>query len=118
MFVVLLQDLLLQLFRSRKITLNVVLGAFSGYILISIIGFFVTMTIYLFDPESYIISETPMEDLLYYSFITLSTIGYGDITPLSVPAKNIAVIIGIVGQFYNVIIMAAIIGKYLQVQDD
>lgn len=118
MFVILLQELLLQIFNSKKITLNVVLGAFTGYILIGIIGFCVILMVYLFNPESYKISETAINDLLYYSFITLSTIGYGDISPLSIPAKNIAVIIGLVGQFYNAIIMAAIIGKFLQAETD
>ncbi len=114
MFVILLQELLVQIFNAKKITLNVVMGAFTGYILIGIIGFCVILTIYNLNPGSYHISDTPINDLLYYSFITLSTIGYGDISPLSVPAKNIAVIIGLVGQFYNAIIMAAIIGKFLQ----
>jgi voltage-gated potassium channel len=118
MFVILLQELLIQIFNSKKITLNVVMGAFTGYILIGIIGFCVILMVYLFNPESYKISETAINDLLYYSFITLSTIGYGDISPLSIPAKNIAVIIGLVGQFYNAIIMAAIIGKFLQAKTD
>jgi len=118
MFVILFQELLVQIFKSKKITLNVVLGAFTGYVLIGIIGFCVILTIYLFNPESYKITEDSINDLLYYSFITLSTIGYGDISPLSLPAKNIAVIIGLVGQFYNAIIMAAIISKFLQVQED
>ena len=118
MFVILFQELIIQIFNSKKITLNVVLGAFTGYILIGIIGFCVILTIYLFNPESYKISETPINDLLYYSFITLSTIGYGDISPLSLPAKNVAVIIGLVGQFYNAIIMAAIISKFPRAESD
>jgi hypothetical protein len=117
MFVILLQELLSQIFNSKRITLNVVFGAFTGYILIGIIGFCIILTIYRFNPDSYKISETPINDLLYYSFITLSTIGYGDISPLSLPAKNIAIIIGLVGQFYNAIIMAVIIGKFIQAEN-
>jgi voltage-gated potassium channel len=114
MFFTLFHELLIQIFKSEKITLNVVLGAFSGYVMIGIIGFFVIYGLYLIQPGSYKISGEPINDLFYYSFITLSTIGYGDISPLTIPAKNIAVILGLVGQFYNAIVMAAIIGKFLQ----
>lgn len=114
MFLFLFHELMTQIFRAAKITLNVVLGAFTGYIMIGIIGFFIILIIYNLDPEAYRITEHPTNDLLYYSFITLSTIGYGDISPLTLPAKNIAVIIGLVGQFYNAFIMAVIIGKFLQ----
>jgi hypothetical protein len=44
----------------------------------------------------------------------LTTIGYGDISPISEPARNFAIILGLVGQFYNSIIIAIIIGKFLQ----
>ncbi|MBR9997539.1 MAG: two pore domain potassium channel family protein [Cyclobacteriaceae bacterium] len=85
--------------------------------MIGVIGFFIILIIYSIDPGAYRITEHPINDLLYYSFITLSTIGYGDISPLSLPAKNMAVIIGLVGQFYNAFIMAVIIGKFLQVEN-
>jgi hypothetical protein len=114
MFLFLFQELMTQIFRAAKITMNVVLGAFTGYIMIGVIGFFVILIIYNLNQEAYRITEQPVNDLLYYSFITLSTIGYGDISPLSLPAKNIAVIIGLAGQFYIAFIMAVIIGKFLQ----
>jgi hypothetical protein len=114
MFLLLFQELMIQIFRASKISLNVVFGAFTGYIMIGIIGFFIILVIYNLNPEAYRITELPMNDLLYYSFITLSTIGYGDISPLSLPAKNMAVIIGLAGQFYNAFIMAVIIGKFMQ----
>ena len=113
-FIALFGELIGQIFRSELITLNVVLGAFSGVILIGIIGYFVFRIIFLLDPSSFALPESSGRDLIYFSYITLTTIGYGDITPISEAARNFAIILGLVGQFYNTVIIAIIIGKFLQ----
>jgi voltage-gated potassium channel len=46
------------------------------------------------------------------------TIGYGDISPLTPIAKKAAVLIGLWGQFYLVIITALVVGKYLTSEQD
>jgi len=58
--------------------------------------------------------EANREGLTYYSFITLLTIGYGDITPTSQLARNASVLIGFMGQFYLVIVMAVVVEKYIR----
>jgi len=113
-FITLLSELIRQIFKSKVITRNVLLGAFSGYIMIGIIGYFVFRIIFLTKPESFAIPEYSKQDLLYFTFITLTTIGYGDISPITDPARNFAIILGLVGQFYNSVIIAIIIGKFLQ----
>jgi hypothetical protein len=113
-FITLFSELIGQIFRSKLITLNIVLGAFTGYILIGIIGYFVFRIIFLLNPESFAIPENASRDLFYYTFITLTTIGYGDISPITEVARNFAIILGLVGQFYNTVIIAIIIGKFLQ----
>jgi hypothetical protein len=113
-FITLFSELIGQIFKSKLITLNVVLGAFTGYILIGIIGYFVFRIIFLRDPESFAILDQPPRDLFYFTFITLTTIGYGDISPVTEAARNFAIIVGLVGQFYNTVIIAIIIGKFLQ----
>ena len=101
-------------FKSKLITLNVVLGAFTGYIMIGIIGYFVFRIIFLLNPESFAIPADAAKELIYFTFITLTTIGYGDISPISDGARNFAIILGLIGQFYNTVIIAIIIGKFLQ----
>jgi hypothetical protein len=113
-FITLFSELISQIFKSKLITLNVVLGAFTGYILIGIIGYFVFRIIFLLNPESFAIPDNSTRDLFYFTFITLTTIGYGDISPISEAARNFAIILGLVGQFYNTVIIAIIIGKFLQ----
>lgn len=113
-FITLIGELLRQVFNTDKITLNVVLGAFTGYIMIGIIGYFVFRLIFILDPSSFANPEYSSQDLIYFTFITLTTIGFGDISPISDAARNFAIILGLVGQFYNTIIIAIIIGKFLQ----
>jgi hypothetical protein len=48
--------------------------------------------------------------LIYFSLTTLSTIGFGDITPLSLPARYAAIAEGITGQFYLAILVASLVG--------
>lgn len=51
--------------------------------------------------------------LLYFSLTTLSTIGFGDITPLTLQARYAAVAEGITGQFYLAILVARLVGLYM-----
>lgn len=53
-------------------------------------------------------------DYLYFSFVTLSTLGYGDITPISPIAKSITLIIAVTGQLYLTILIAVLVGKFLR----
>jgi hypothetical protein len=51
-------------------------------------------------------------DLVYYCSITVTTIGYGDITPSSHSTKLIASLIGVIGQFYSVVLVGILISKF------
>lgn len=54
------------------------------------------------------------EAILYYSFITLMTIGYGEIVPVIPVAQKAAILVGLIGQFYLVIVTAVVIEKYIR----
>ena len=113
-FILLLAELLSQIFKAKSITLNIVLGAFTGYVLIGVIGHFIFRLIFLLDPSSFVLPSGHPQELIYFTFITLTTIGYGDISPISDAARNFSIIMGLIGQFYNTVIIAIIIGKFLQ----
>ena len=53
------------------------------------------------------------DSLMYYSYITLMTIGYGDILPTTPIAQKAAIFIGLIGQFYLVVLTAIVVGKYI-----
>ncbi len=54
---------------------------------------------------------------MYFSFVTLLTIGYGDITPLQAISQTFVILEGIIGQFYIAILVARIVSVYSLMQD-
>ena len=52
-------------------------------------------------------------DLFYYSYVTLSTLGYGDVSPVSAPARSLAITEAVIGQLYLVVLVAGLVGMHL-----
>ncbi len=57
-------------------------------------------------------------DLFYYSYVTLATLGYGDINPLSPEARSLAITEAVVGQLYLVVLVAGLVGLHLSQRRD
>ena len=55
-------------------------------------------------------------DLLYFSFVTLTTVGFGDIAPVSILCKRLAVFEAATGSIYMAVIIAMIVGRYMSLQ--
>ena len=55
---------------------------------------------------------TSIADLMYFSVTTLTTVGYGDITPVNPVARSLSNLEGIIGQLYPAIILARMITLY------
>ena len=52
-------------------------------------------------------------ELFYYSFVTLTTLGYGDIGPTSEAARSLVITQAVVGQLYLVVLVASLVGMFL-----
>lgn len=109
-----------QVWKAKRVNENVIFGVISGYISLGLIGFFICASVEMAHPGSFhglsvgqATTEVVTDQLIYFSFITLLTIGYGDILPVTSLAQKAAILIGLMGQFYIVIITAIIVGKYI-----
>lgn len=102
------------IWNSQKITLNIIAAAVSGYFLIGLFGGQLCQFINLWVPGSYNLDNGgDMYQLTYFSFTTLTSLGFGDVLPITPPAQSIALLIGITGQLYLTILVAMLVGKYL-----
>ena len=113
-------ELVLQVWSAKKVGKNVILGLISGYLSLGLLGFFLCMTIEMATPgsfgglvDSFVDGNARADEMLYYSYITLMTIGYGDIVPITAIARKASMLIGLMGQIYLVVLTAIIVGKYI-----
>ncbi len=120
-FTVIIIMLIKQIATSRNVTPGVILDSITGYLLLGLIySIFVTLIIKNI-PESY--SNIQVDQVnsavqvnvsapLYYSFVTIASLGYGDICPTKPISRSLATIIAVSGQFYMATIVALLVGKF------
>ncbi len=106
--------MVMQIVSSKTVTGKVIVETICGYLLIGVIFGFLNSVLLWINPGSIgIDGPKTMADIMYYSFITITTIGFGDISPVSPGAKSLSILFGVISQLYLTIIMALIIGKFL-----
>jgi voltage-gated potassium channel len=103
---------------SGAIDLNKIIGAICTYLLLGLNWALSYLFINFAIPESFhgLTStdlRTQFAELLYYSFVTITTLGYGDLTPVRPLARTLAYLEAIVGQFYVAVLVAWLVGMYL-----
>jgi hypothetical protein len=103
-------------FSEKKISADVIFAAISGYFLIGMMWAFIFSALEFLIPGSFQgpqVEASRLSHAYYYSFTTLTTLGYGDITPVSAPARSFSFLEAIMGQLYIAILIAGLVGKYI-----
>jgi hypothetical protein len=100
----------------RVVTADMIYCAISTYLLIGIGWAGIYNLVEINSPGSF--SGKPEVDLLYFSFVTLTTLGFGDILPASVLAKRLAIFEATMGSIYMAVIVAMIVGRYMSMQSE
>lgn len=99
---------------SRKVvTTDTIKGGVSVYFLIGLLWTFLYKIALGFNPNAYSPVTNEVVDCFYYSFATLTTLGPGDISPVTTSAKFLAILEAFVGQVYLAIFIAQLIGLRL-----
>jgi voltage-gated potassium channel len=115
--------------RSKHVNLTIIINSINGFLLVGVLGAVLLAITEVFQKFGFITetgaisltgaisfagnTATGFHDYLYFSFVTLTTLGYGDVTPVSALAKSITIIIAVSGQLYLTILIALLVGKFL-----
>jgi hypothetical protein len=112
--------LLLQVFRAGRITLHRILGAVAAYLSIGIAWGYAYFAASIRHPDAVRFAQTaslhrmPVGRYVYFSFVTLTTLGYGDAVPMGALVRSLVVAEALIGQLYPAVLIAGLLGLALQ----
>ena len=117
-FVYSFKKILQEILDKKNVTINLIIGSVTGYIHLGIIWTFIYMLIMLQNPDSfnnlsYSFSSHNFSEISYFSFVTLTTLGYGDISPSSDIARVFTYFEAIIGIFYMAVIVSTLVSVRL-----
>ena len=118
-FYLLLHKVIVNVWKEKVISFNILLSVICGYLILGIMCGFLFKSVDSIFPDSFNIKgSADYFEFIYFSFITLTSIGYGDIVPVDAISKMTAILLSISGQIYITVVMALIVGKYIVYHSD
>jgi voltage-gated potassium channel Kch len=105
---------------EQSVTTDTIIGAMNGFLLLALLWALVFTTLEIIQPGSFSIHASPdlppdaladsyFPDFFYFSLVTLTTLGYGDINPLSDLARTLSAYEAVAGQLYIGVLIARLI---------
>lgn len=109
--------ILIYIFSEQEVSRQTISAAVAVYLLIALMWTYIYRLIELLYPGSFAVAQSKLLDAeniyLYFSLVTITTLGYGDITPIGRQAASLAVLEAITGQIYLVVVVAWFVGMYV-----
>lgn len=107
-------------FRGRVVTADKLIGAICVYLMMGVTWSFLYALVSTIHPGSLVSDGAPLGHTagelsiyLYHSFVTLTTLGYGDLAPRSAPMRLLCSIEAVVGQVYLTVLVARLVGLHI-----
>ena len=111
------------IFVTDRVTANTICAAICVYLLLGVLWALALSVVEIAESDSFTASQPEWEglqfgskqssDALYFSFVTLTTLGFGDITPSSPTAKMLVAMEAVVGQLFLTILVARLVGLHI-----
>ena len=107
---------------SVRIDAEHLCAALSAYLLVGVCWGVIYVAVVRLQPDAMLFAGAPlahglgMGDAIYFSFVTLATLGYGDLTPATPVMRGLAVFEAIIGQLYLAIMVARLVGLQTALQ--
>jgi voltage-gated potassium channel len=120
LFMVVVVKFVILISQSKRVGINTILQSINGYLLFGVFCGMLINLIVTINPEAFVFPEAGIlsggvarfSEFQYFGLVTMSTLGYGEITPITPYARSAASFIAVVGQLYVAIIIALLVGKF------
>jgi len=103
-------------FQAPVITRDILSASIVAYLFVALFFAKSFLVLEILSPGSFSISSdrimTDPSVMKYFSFVTLTTLGYGDVVPISDQAKTMAISEALIGQIYLTVLIARLVGVY------
>ncbi len=101
-----------------RVTVNKIAGGICVYMLIALVAAFVFAILDEVDPKSFrgVRADNDVHafsDAVYFSFVTLTTLGYVDITPATPFARSLCDMLAVIGQIYLTVLVASLVALHI-----
>jgi voltage-gated potassium channel len=110
-------NIILSTYRAKVVNKEVIYGAMAVYLLIGFIWSFYYGLIEYLHPGSFRDMSNGgtfgHQPFIYFSFVTLTTLGFGDITPITPVARSLVILEAVIGQLYLIINVSWLVGLYV-----
>ena len=115
----------LEVIKTRRVTSDTIYGAICVYLLVGMTFGSLYDLIETLHPGSFQINvdtagpvAVRWRTLIFFSFMTLTTIGFGDVTPVTTQAQSLVSIEGVMGVLYVAVLIARVVGIYARRRAD
>ena len=118
--------LLMLIFTSQRVTADTIFASLCAYLLLATLWTYSYSLLEMFDPGAfkYSLIDDPEKRIMrlgaepagiesYYSLVTMTTLGYGDIIPVTSAARSLATLQAVVGQLYLAVLVARLVGLHV-----
>ena len=121
-FILLVILFIQQIAKADTVTPQVIMESINGYLMLGMSFSILIGLVCIIDPTAFSFkhltgaidpSISYVSNYFYFGFVTLTTLGYGDVVPLTPAARSLSIFTSITGQMYVAIIIALIVSKYL-----
>ena len=105
--------------RAQRVTQQMVFGVMSAYLLLGFTASALFAAMGAVAPQTININASALtaaaleSTYLYFSFVTLTTLGYGDISPVTPMARSLAVLVAVTGQLFVAVMLARVVALYV-----
>jgi hypothetical protein len=105
--------ILFSVLKAGRVTGEKISAAVCVYLLIGVLWAYLFTLTYVLNPGAFRLEGPEFQDFIYYSYVTLTTLGYGDIAPLTPTVRALAYVEAIIGQIYLTVLIARLVALHI-----